>query len=94
MVMLDLIVSVVAAVILYRSLCAINKMTRKTAHIPRLSIISIAIASLYTMISPIYGEQDMAHCTFILVGASWLLIDRRRCESNKTHCRRKEIHPC
>lgn len=92
--MLDLLVSVVASVILYRSLHAINKMTRKTDHIPRLLIISIALAAFYTVIAPIYGEQDIAHCTFIIVGASWLIVDRRRCETKHTYCRRKETHPC
>lgn len=92
--MLDLIVSVVAAVILYRSLHAINKMTRKTGHIPRFSIISIALAAFYAVIAPLYGEQDIAHCTFIIVGASWLIIDRRRRETKNIYCRRKEVHPC
>lgn len=92
--MLDFIVSIVAAIILYRSLYAINKMTRKTDHIPRLSIISIAIAAFYTVVAPIYGEQDIAHCAFIIVGASWLLLDRRRCETKNTYCRRKDAHPC
>lgn len=92
--MLDLLVSVVAAVILYRSLHAINKMTCKTDHIPRLSIISIALAAFYAVVSPIYGEQDIAHCTFIIVGGSWLICDRRRCATKDTNCRRKETHPC
>lgn len=92
--MLDLLVSCVSAVIMYRALCILNKMTRNTAHLPRFAMISVAISSFYSLVAPIYGEEDLAHAMFIIVGASWLIADRRRTEKHEGDCRRREVPTC
>ena len=73
-----------ALVIVWRTLCNINQMTRATSHVIRVVNILLAVGAAGVVLAPLYEHEisDWMH-TIVLAGFATLMVLNRRVERNR-----------